>query len=200
MAGPAFVVGCWGFGPGNLTTSIQAGSGFGYDLVWVVVAATVLMLCLADMSVRIGIQSPVSLLTAVKQKLGTWVGYLAGGMIAMAVAKGGGPARAGADPHLGDLLSTLTAVWYGGYFLFMREARRSMGAVAVMFWSSLVSAPLLLVAALLLREPLLPAGTLGWVDPTRGVRGTVMINTLPPRVPLSDDIGAALLRDAGASR
>jgi CubicO group peptidase (beta-lactamase class C family) len=44
------------------------------------------------------------------------------------------------------------------------------------------------------------AGTLGWVDPVRRVRGTVMINTLPPRVPLSDDIGAALLRDAGASR
>lgn len=81
MAGPAFVVGCWGFGPGNLTTSIQAGSGFGYALVWVVVAATVLMLCLADMSVRIGIKSPVSLLTAVKQNLGTWVGYLAGGAV-----------------------------------------------------------------------------------------------------------------------
>ena len=78
MAGPAFVVGCWGFGPGNLTTSIQAGSGFGYALVWVAVASTILMLCLADMSVRIGIKSPVSLLTAVKQKLGTWVGYLAG--------------------------------------------------------------------------------------------------------------------------
>ena len=43
MAGPAFVVGCWGFGPGNLTTSIQAGSGFGYSLVWVAVAATVLV-------------------------------------------------------------------------------------------------------------------------------------------------------------
>lgn len=78
MAGPAFVVGCWGFGPGNLTTSIQAGSGFGYALVWVVVASTILMLVLADMSVRIGIKSPVSLLTAVKQKLGSWVGYLAG--------------------------------------------------------------------------------------------------------------------------
>ena len=81
MAGPAFVVGCWGFGPGNLTTSIQAGSGFGYALVWVVVAATVLMLVLADMSVRIGIKSPVSLLTAVKQRFGTWAGYLAGGAV-----------------------------------------------------------------------------------------------------------------------
>lgn len=54
MAGPAFVVGCWGFGPGNLTISIQAGSGFGYALIWVVVASTILMLTLADMSVRIG--------------------------------------------------------------------------------------------------------------------------------------------------
>lgn len=81
MAGPAFVVGCWGFGPGNLTTSIQAGSGFGYALIWVVVASTILMLTLADMSVRIGIQSPVSLLTAVKQKLGRWVGYVAGGAV-----------------------------------------------------------------------------------------------------------------------
>lgn len=81
MAGPAFVVGCWGFGPGNLTTSIQAGSGFGYALVWVAIASTILMLVLADMSVRIGIKSPVSLLTAVKEKLGTWVGYLAGGAV-----------------------------------------------------------------------------------------------------------------------
>lgn len=81
MAGPAFVVGAWGFGPGNLTTSIQAGSGFGYALVWVIAAATVLMLTLADMSVRIGIKSPVSLLTAVKQSLGAWVGYLAGGAV-----------------------------------------------------------------------------------------------------------------------
>ena len=39
------------------------------------------MLVLTDMSVRIGIKLPVSLLTAVKQKLGSWVGYLAGGAI-----------------------------------------------------------------------------------------------------------------------
>ncbi|WP_123575968.1 Nramp family divalent metal transporter [Luteococcus japonicus] len=81
MAGPAFVVGCWGFGPGNLTTSIQAGSGFGYALVWVPVVSTLLMLTLADMSVRIGIQAPASLLSTVKDRLGTWVGYLAGGAI-----------------------------------------------------------------------------------------------------------------------
>lgn len=118
MAGPAFVVGCWGFGPGNLTTSIQAGSGFGYALVWVAVTSTVLMLVLADMSVRIGISSPVSLLTAVKEKLGTWVGYLAGGavfvitlMFSVGNAVGSGIALsmlAGGPPLLWTIVCTIT--------------------------------------------------------------------------------------------
>ena len=40
------------------------------------------------------------------------------------------------------------------------------------------------------------AGTLGWIDPVRRVRGTIMLNTLPPRYPVGDDVGAALLKDA----
>ena len=44
------------------------------------------------------------------------------------------------------------------------------------------------------------AGTVGWVDPVRRVRGTLMVNTLPPRYPLKDEVGAALLRDAQGMR
>ena len=84
------------------------------------------------------------------------------GAAGMAAAHGGGPARPGSQAHLGDALSTLTAVWYGGYFLCVRQARRVMGAAAVMLWSSLASAPVLLAAALLLHEPLLPATPAGW--------------------------------------
>ncbi|SFP90620.1 serine hydrolase domain-containing protein [Sphingomonas rubra] len=40
------------------------------------------------------------------------------------------------------------------------------------------------------------AGTLAWVDPVRRVRGTIMVNTLPPRYPVGDEVGAALLKDA----
>lgn len=40
------------------------------------------------------------------------------------------------------------------------------------------------------------AGSIGWVDPTRGVRGTVMVNIMGGDVPLADQVGAALLRDA----
>ena len=89
------------------------------------------------------------------------LGLAIAGAILMALAKGGG--GAGRDPHLGDLLSALTAVWYSGYFLCVRHARRSAGAGAVMFWSSAVSAPLMLVAAVLLREPIWPGAAASWL-------------------------------------
>ena len=44
------------------------------------------------------------------------------------------------------------------------------------------------------------AGTLGWVDPARRMRGTVMVNYLPPRYPLAEEIGAAILADTARAR
>lgn len=78
LIGPAFVVGAWQFGPGNLTTAVQAGSNFQYGLIWVIVVSTILMIFLADMAVRLGIKSPISLISSIKDHLGTWVGVLAG--------------------------------------------------------------------------------------------------------------------------
>ena len=83
------------------------------------------------------------------------------GAAGMATARHGG-ARGGVDPPLGDVLSVLTAGWYSAYFLCVRAARRTAGAAAVMVWSSAVAAPCLLLAALALREPLLPAVAAGW--------------------------------------
>ena len=73
LMGPAFVVGAWQFGPGNLTTAVQAGSRYDYTLVWVI-----LMIFFTDMSVRLGIATPTSLITSIKDHLGKWVGVLAG--------------------------------------------------------------------------------------------------------------------------
>ncbi|WP_205859481.1 Nramp family divalent metal transporter [Phycicoccus flavus] len=78
LVGPAFVVGAWQFGPGNLTTAVQAGSTYAYTLVWVIVVSTVLMISYTDMSVRLGIQAPVSLITSIKEHLGRPVGWVAG--------------------------------------------------------------------------------------------------------------------------
>jgi manganese transport protein len=78
LMGPAFVVGAWQFGPGNLTTAVQAGSRYDYTLVWVIALSTVLMIAFTDMSVRLGITTPTSLITSIKDHLGKWVGVLAG--------------------------------------------------------------------------------------------------------------------------
>lgn len=78
LIGPAFVAGAWQFGPGNLTTAVQAGSGYQYALIWVIVVSTILMIFLTDMSVRLGIKSPVSLIASIKDHLGAWVGVVAG--------------------------------------------------------------------------------------------------------------------------
>lgn len=78
----------------------------------------------------------------------------------MAIAKGVG--AVGPNPLLGDAFSLVTAVWYALYFLAVGAARRREAATRIMFWSSLTGAPLLLIAALLLNEQMLPATAAGW--------------------------------------
>ncbi len=81
------------------------------------------------------------------------------GVWAIAAAHGGGE---GLNPSLGDGLSITTAVWYAGYMLCVRRMRSSQSASEVMLWSSAVGAPLLLAAALLLRERIIPTTAGGW--------------------------------------
>ncbi|MDB5475727.1 MAG: hypothetical protein JWP49_1238 [Phenylobacterium sp.] len=86
------------------------------------------------------------------------VAVAVGGSWMMALEKGGGP---GLDPPLGNLFSATTALWYALYMLAIGQGRKTEGASRLMFWSSVVGAPLMLIAALLLREPLLPTTLLG---------------------------------------
>jgi drug/metabolite transporter (DMT)-like permease len=77
----------------------------------------------------------------------------------MTMDKGGGP---GVDPPLGNALSATTALWYALYMLAIGEGRKSQAASRLMFWSSAVGAPLLLIAALALGERVLPLTLGGW--------------------------------------
>ena len=77
----------------------------------------------------------------------------------MTMDKGGGP---GVDPPLGNALSATTAFWYALYMLAIGEGRKSQAASRLMFWSSAVGAPLLLIAALALGERVLPLTLAGW--------------------------------------
>jgi manganese transport protein len=78
LMGPAFVVGAWQFGPGNLTSAVQAGSRFGYTLIWVIAVSTLLMIMFTDMSIRIAVSSHGSLVETIKDVLGRFTGGLAG--------------------------------------------------------------------------------------------------------------------------
>jgi manganese transport protein len=78
LMGPAFVVGAWQFGPGNLASAVQAGGQFGYSLIWVIVVSTLLMIMFTDMSIRIAVSSRGSLVETVKEVLGRFTGGLAG--------------------------------------------------------------------------------------------------------------------------
>lgn len=93
---------------------------------------------------------PLFLLAVAVAVVGSWT---------MAMEKGGGP---GLDPPLGNLLSAATALWYALYMLAVGEARKTEGAARLMFWSSVVGAPLMLAATLLLRETLFPTTPSGW--------------------------------------
>jgi drug/metabolite transporter (DMT)-like permease len=84
-----------------------------------------------------------------------------GGAVLMAET---GPASptSGPLPHIGDALSVSTALWYGLYFMSVRAARLARSTLSVMLWSCLIGAPPLLLTAVVMREPLLPATSLGW--------------------------------------
>lgn len=92
--------------------------------------------------------------------------FLAGMATAIAgavlMAKAAAPGPPGPLPHLGDILSASTALWYAFYFLAVRSARLTSPTLSVMLWSCLVGLPLLLATALVMREQILPATALGW--------------------------------------
>ncbi|HEX4098167.1 MAG TPA: DMT family transporter [Caulobacteraceae bacterium] len=111
--------------------------------------------------------SPVVVVIAAWLMLGERPGkaFLAGlvlalaGAWAIAAAHGG---RQGLDPSLGDAFSITTALWYAGYMICVRKLRSEQTASAVMLWSTATGVPLLLIAARLLRERIIPPTLGGW--------------------------------------
>jgi manganese transport protein len=78
--GPAFVAAVAYIDPGNFATNIQAGSEFGYQLVWVVVAANLAAIVIQTQSAKLGLVSGRSLPEHIRDGaprpvvLAAWVG------------------------------------------------------------------------------------------------------------------------------
>ncbi|MDP1912814.1 DMT family transporter [Brevundimonas sp.] len=87
------------------------------------------------------------------------IGLAMGGAFAMSAGADG---QQGTNPPLGDLFSLSVALWYAGYFLAVKAARATAGAMRILLWSTGLGLPLLLGVSLALGEELLPASASGW--------------------------------------
>ena len=76
--GPAFITAALVFGPGSIATASAMGASFGYELLWVPVIATILMLCFVNIGVRIGLSTDQSILNTVSKRLGGIVAIIVG--------------------------------------------------------------------------------------------------------------------------
>jgi len=87
------------------------------------------------------------------------LGLAMGGAFAMASAARGGQ---GTHPLLGDLLSLTVSFWYAGYFLMVKQARTTAGALRITFWATVAGVPILGGVSLMLGEEMIPATAAGW--------------------------------------
>jgi drug/metabolite transporter (DMT)-like permease len=63
---------------------------------------------------------------------------------------------------VGDLYCLAAGILYAGYLVILQDARQELGSWALLTWSCAASAPVLLILALLLGEPIMPQGPDGW--------------------------------------
>jgi drug/metabolite transporter (DMT)-like permease len=87
--------------------------------------------------------------------------------LALAVIGSAALSRGGFKPGhstlFGDGLALLTGVFYSGYFLTVKRLRARFTTAAIMTWTAMVGAALLLPAAWLSEGALLPASLAGWL-------------------------------------
>ena len=76
--GPAIIVACVVLGPGSILTSSKVGCQFGYDLVWVLVGAGMLMVGAVATAARVGVSFEGTPCSELASRLGRPVALLAG--------------------------------------------------------------------------------------------------------------------------
>jgi drug/metabolite transporter (DMT)-like permease len=161
-----------------LLTARPGGEGVGRPSKWMALAGLFFVLDLSFWHYGIVMTSVANAtvlcnLTPVVVTLFAWVAFRERpkGLFVVAIAlalagafamSAGADGRQGTNPRLGDLFSLSVALWYAGYFLAVKAARATAGAMRVMLWSTGLGLPVLLAVALALGEDLWPATAAGW--------------------------------------
>lgn len=87
LLGPAFIAAIGYIDPGNFATNIQAGSAYGYKLLWVVVWANLAAMLIQLMSAKLGIATGKNLAEHIRDRFPTpivWAYWIQAELIAMA--------------------------------------------------------------------------------------------------------------------
>ncbi|HEY3656159.1 MAG TPA: Nramp family divalent metal transporter [Steroidobacteraceae bacterium] len=72
FAGPAIIASVGYLDPGNFATNIQAGSTYGYELLWVVLAANLVAMLFQGMSAKMGIVTGRNLAELCREQFSRW--------------------------------------------------------------------------------------------------------------------------------
>jgi drug/metabolite transporter (DMT)-like permease len=94
---------------------------------------------------------------------GSFLGGLALAIVGIGLLLGGSFSLS-IDHAVGDMLGVVAGALWGAYIMTIGRLRGRVPIATIMFWGSLVSCPVLLVAALLLGEDLWPRSGTGWLD------------------------------------
>ena len=125
--GPGIITAALVFGPGSLTLTSKLGSLYGYDLLWVLVISTTLMLSFTSMGARIGLATNQSLLQTFKDKWGRWASIMAGLGIFFVCASFQAANTIGAGLSLAESFRAGTLIWIIAI---------SLSAISLLFFKS----------------------------------------------------------------
>ncbi|GAA5345076.1 Nramp family divalent metal transporter [Planifilum fimeticola] len=109
--GPAVITAALVLGPGSLTVSTKLGALFGYQVLWIVVLATLFMMVFTEMGARIGMASDQSLLTLVRRKWGTPAAVLIGAGSFLITSSFQAGNAIGTGIAFGTLTGTTASLW-----------------------------------------------------------------------------------------
>ncbi|MGW5052631.1 Nramp family divalent metal transporter [Actinokineospora sp. NPDC004072] len=150
--GPAFIVGALTFGPGNAVSSATLGAESGYDVLWLLVISSLLMIVFTDMAARIAISYPVSIIQAIKDHIAKPAGVVAGACFFVLAVTFGAASMIGASLGLQVItgvdikpLAAICAVaavlllWSGGAYKRIEQVMIvSMAIMAIAFIATAV--------------------------------------------------------------
>lgn len=161
LLGPAFIAAIGYIDPDNFATNIQAGSAFGYQLLWVVVWANLMAMLVQTLSAKLGIVTGRNLAEHIRDRLpkpAVWLYWIQAEIIAMAtdLAEFIG-AAVGFKLLLGISLlegATLTAVVTWGILALQNRGQKPLEWV---IGGLLLFVALAYVMELLLSRPHLPS-------------------------------------------